>query len=136
MIRRNRARQHGFSLLELLVAFAIMALALGMLYRASGSSARAVGDAERYQRAVILAESLLAMRDAVSPGGWRAAGESAGYAWRIVSAPYVTDITGPNVPQLHEIEILVGWNEGGRPREIRLATLLPERKPIGKEVGK
>ena len=34
--------QRGLSLLELLVAFAIMAIALGMLYKATGSSARQV----------------------------------------------------------------------------------------------
>lgn len=136
MTLRRGSRQQGFSLLELLVAFAIMALALGMLYRASGSSARAVGDAERYQSAVILAESLLAMRDAVSPGGWREAGESAGYAWQIASAPYVTGITGTSVPQLHEIEIIVAWHEGDRQRQMTLMTLLPERKPTGNGVPK
>lgn len=114
----------------------IMALALGMLYRASGSSARAAGDAERYQRAVILAESLLALRDAVPPQGWREAGDSAGYSWHIASAPYATGITGPNVPQLHEIEIVVSWRDGERQRSLALATLLPERKLTGKGVQK
>ena len=60
-------RQKGLSLLELLVAFVIMAIALGVLYKASGASARAVGDAERYQRAVFLVHSLLEARDGVSP---------------------------------------------------------------------
>ncbi|OPH17317.1 general secretion pathway protein GspI, partial [Azospirillum brasilense] len=67
--RRHRGQQ-GLTLLELLVAFAIMALALGMLYRAMGGSARSVADVDRYQRAVVLAQSLLALRDAVPEQGW------------------------------------------------------------------
>ena len=122
-------RQQGFTLLELLVAFAIMALSLGMLYRASGSGARSVVDIERYQRAVILGESLLALRDAVPEQGWNQAGESAGYNWRISSAPYATAINGPNVPPLHEISIVITWADADRQRQFTLNTLRPQRKP-------
>ena len=122
-------RQQGFTLLELLVAFAIMALSLGMLYRASGSGARSVVDIEHYQRAVILGESLLALRDAVPEQGWKQTGESAGYNWRISSAPYATAITGPNVPPLHEISIVITWADADRQRQFTLNTLRPQRKP-------
>ena len=122
-------RQQGFTLLELLVAFAIMALSLGMLYRASGSGARSVVDIEHYQRAVILGESLLALRDAVPEQGWNQTGESAGYNWRISSAPYATAITGPNVPPLHEISIVITWADADRQRQFTLNTLRPQRMP-------
>ena len=122
-------RQQGFTLLELLVAFAIMALSLGMLYRASGSGARSVVDIEHYQRAVILGESLLALCDAVPEQGWNQTGESAGYNWRISSAPYATAITGPNVPPLHEISIVITWADADRQRQFTLNTLRPQRKP-------
>ena len=122
-------RQQGFTLLERLVAFAIMALSLGMLYRASGSGARSVVVIEHYQRAVILGESLLALRDAVPEQGWNQTGESAGYNWRISSAPYATAITGPNVPPLHEISIVITWADADRQRQFTLNTLRPQRKP-------
>ena len=100
-----------------------------MLYRASGSSARGVVDIERYQRAVVLGESLLALRDAVPEKGWNQAGESAGYSWRIGSAPYATAINSPNVPPLHEISIVITWTDAGRQRQFVLNTLRPQRKP-------
>ena len=122
-------RQGGFTILELLVAFAIMAISLGMLYRASGGSVRAVGDMEHYQRATVLAESILAMRDAIPEEGWTEAGRVAGFDWRVESAPYPTDVSGPTVTPLHEIRVVVSWPQGGRMRQLELATLRPQKKP-------
>lgn len=124
-----RKGQRGLTLLELLVAFAIMALSLGMLYRIMGGGARSAGDIERYQRATVLAQSLLALRDTVPDEGWQQAGETAGYRWRIQSAPYSTGLSGPTIPMLHEVNIAIDWLDGERSRSLNLTTLRPLRKP-------
>lgn len=125
---RQRPRQRGLTLLELLVAFAIMAMSLGLLYRIMGSSARNAGELDRYQGAVVLAQSLLALRDTVPEGGWQQSGESAGYQWRIDSAPYATGVSGPTIPPLYEVAIAITWDDGGRQRSLDLTTLRPQRR--------
>jgi len=59
----GRRPQHGFSLLEVLVALAILAMSLGVLYQAAGGSVRNVQTVEHRMRAILLAQSLLQMYD-------------------------------------------------------------------------
>ncbi len=129
VLPRARRRQRGYSLLEILVAFAIMAFALTALYRASGGSVNVLSETGRRQRAVVIAESLLALRDSVPAAGWSESGESAGFVWRVDTSPYATGLSGPEIPSLHRVVVEVGWNDGGRGRQIRLVSLLPQRKP-------
>jgi general secretion pathway protein I len=121
--------QRGFSLLELLVAFAIMALSLGLIYRMTGGSARNVTDAAQNQQAVWLAESILASRSSVRADGWNEDGESAGYRWQVRSNRYGGAVTAPQQVALHKVELSVFWTGGTRPGQLDLVTLLPERKP-------
>lgn len=127
-----KTRQKGFSLLELLVAFSIMAFSLGALYQAVGSSARSVSDTEQHQRAAVLAQSLLALRDSVPAEGWSQEGESAEFSWKITSAPFPTPAVADNShaksPFLHEVTIFIGWNGYERPQQLELQTLLPEHR--------
>ncbi|NDP43950.1 MAG: prepilin-type N-terminal cleavage/methylation domain-containing protein, partial [Aromatoleum sp.] len=55
MIRHPRVVQHGFSLLEVLVAFVILSLVVTALFRVFGGSLANVSAAEDYSRAVIVA---------------------------------------------------------------------------------
>ena len=126
---RHTRRQSGFSLLELLVAFAIMAMSLGLLYRLAGGSARSVTDASVRQQAVALAQSILDTQDAVGPKGWNEDGESAGFTWTVQSSPYPVGNVASTVTQLHQIQLTVQWTAGTRPGKIELLTLLPQRKP-------
>ena len=142
--QRGRAQQ-GLSLLELLVAFSIMALSIGLLYRSMGGSARSVADMAQQQQAAMVAESVLALRDAVTAQGWNETGFSAGFAWEVRSAPYVQ----PVLPEfaagtagavaadriaLHQINLRVSWVDGTRPRQLDVMTLLPQRKSFPGEV--
>lgn len=132
---RRAGRQSGLSLLELLVAFSIMALALGLLYRSMGASARNVADMGQHQRALQWAESLLLARESVGPEGWTESGDTAGIRWDVRSTPLAappapgTGGANPQAVGLHTVEFTLRWDEAGRPRELRLATVLPERKP-------
>lgn len=130
----RRYHQRGFSLLELLVAFAIMAMSLGLLYRVAGGSARHVSDAVQHQQAAWLAESLLASQSSVRAAGWNEDGETAGFKWQVRSSPFNSGINTPQVVPMHEIRLSIHWTAGSRPGQIDLVTLLPERKPQPGEV--
>lgn len=121
-----RSHAHGFSLLELLVAFAIMAISLSLLYRMAGGSASNVSDAAQRQQAAWLAESLLARRASVYSDGWNEEGESAGLSWQVHSTPLDSGRNTPLAIPLHRIKVTVSWTAGTRPGQFELTTLRPQ----------
>jgi general secretion pathway protein I len=127
----NRGR--GFSLLEVLIAFAIAALALGMLYRIMGGSARQTVTLSQHERAMLLAESLLAAYDSVPEQGLDEGegAQNSSFDWRVRSQPYPTPANNASqAPRLHEVQVSVQWLDGDAPRTFELSTLRPERLPI------
>ena len=136
MIGAVQKKQLGFSLLELLVAFAIMAMSLGLIYKAMGASARNVGDMTLHQQASMLSESLLNTRDSVTDQGWNESGENAPFAWRVSSQPFASDINSPALVPLHQILIVVSWLDGARRSQFEIQTLLPQRKLLPGEAIK
>ncbi|HYE36178.1 type IV pilus modification PilV family protein [Methylocaldum sp.] len=131
-------RQSGFSLLEILVAFAILALALGVLLRIFGGSGRVAGLADNYARAVVIAESLLAAADVETP---LQPGETSGeidalFHWTMRVSPYQgeEDISfAENLPIApYQVELSVEWGDGDERRSFEMTTLrlLPNKTGI------
>lgn len=121
-------RQRGFSLIELLVAFAILALSLGLLYKSMGGMVRTVGDLENRQQAGVLARGLLLSRDAIDGNGWNESGVEGRFSWTAQSRAHPGVLKSPVSPRLYEVTLTIAWGDATKPGQLQLQTLLPQRK--------
>lgn len=119
-------KQSGFSLLEMVVAVAILGLALGALYQAVGGATRNVRTDQRYAYAVELARSLVADHSLVPLEGAGGSGEtSGGFRWEYVTQP-VERPRGSALSggRLQRIRVTVGWSDGSRQRAVELYSVV------------
>lgn len=128
-LRLNFRSQAGFSLLEVMVAFSVLALALGVLYHAVGGSVRNIQEVEWRTRAALLARSLADAYDSVPPGATSASGRNPdGMSWQVAATPLVPAMGQPVFAwPLYRVEVVVSWPGARRGGEYRVVTLRPER---------
>jgi general secretion pathway protein I len=131
-------RQQGFSLLEILIAFSILALSLGILLKIFSGGVNTAVVAEDYTIAVQIAESLIAktgseipLKDHQSNGD-----ENEKYHWSLAISPFSLDGEGiepkNSAAELYKVNATVNWGDGaGEERQIKLTTL----KLVGKSNG-
>lgn len=121
-------RQLGFSLLEVLTAFAILALSLGVLLRIFGGGGQLAGKADEHARAIVLARSLLdnlGMEKPLEEGV--ASGElDERYRWRLRVVPFAPE--GEPLPEQYPykpywVELTVFWGEDEGLSEFSLGDL-------------
>ncbi|MEH6610857.1 MAG: prepilin-type N-terminal cleavage/methylation domain-containing protein [Halioglobus sp.] len=118
-------QSRGFSLLEMMVAIAILGLSLGALYQSAGGATRNVRMDERYAYGVELARSLLASNARVPAAGLSQQGETEGeFSWRVSTSPVAQRRGGNLGASLQNIEVAVSWIDGGRPREVVLHSVV------------
>lgn len=112
----------GFTLVEVLVALAILALTFGFAYRAMSGGLGRLADDGAAEEAVLVARAQLARvgYDLPLADGETAGRAAGGYSWRIGITPY-----GPPEAGLagHRVVVDVGWRSGRLARRVRLETL-------------
>jgi general secretion pathway protein I len=123
--RPDHAR--GFTLVEVLVAFAVAAIVLVPLLRIFTTGLGALGTSERADVAALWAQSLLDARSGEAPldVGTEGGDLAGGYRWQRTVTDYadaqMTAQLAPLVP--YAVTMTVAWIERGRERAVTLQTL-------------
>ena len=124
----NKRRSHGYTLIEVLVAFMILVLSLTVLLRIFSGGVRGVSLSSQYSRAVLIAESELAATntpDALVPGTTAGIAGDA-FRWtRTVSEYESAGQLLPGAIQIpaYQVDVTVEWDRAGKTRSVSLTGL-------------
>ncbi len=137
-----RRRAGGFTLLEVIIAFALLALALTLLLGSLSGASRQIRHADHASRATLHAQSLLAqvgVGEVLRPG--RSEGEfaDADYRWTLEVSPY-QDPAIPvrnlqlGAPRLLQVDLEVRWGDAPRDalrwHSLRLVAAAPDSQDL------
>jgi len=130
-----RQRSRGYTLVEVLVAFMIMALALTVLLRIFSNGVRSVAVSSDYAKAVLIGESRLAtagIDELLAPGETSGVdGKEFHWTRRVVDyQPAVNYSTYVKGTRAYHVTVTVTWPNGDKQRSIDLSTvkLLHEKR--------
>jgi len=123
--------ERGFTLLEVLVAFVIAALALAVMFQAAGFGLDAAHRSGRTEEALTRAKSHLAAlgQDSDKLTGSSEGDDGGGYHWRLdivprfKDAPQGPDQSGNAVPKIYTVRVTISWRENNRDDAVTLMTV-------------
>lgn len=124
-------RQRGYSLLEVIVAFSLLALALGLLLGTLSGATRQVRWSGDAGRAALHAQSLLdtvGVGEVLEPGRSDGEFDDGRYRWSLRVQPWTGPLPSaapvqPGGQQLLELALTVQWGDGGPRERIELRSL-------------
>jgi len=137
---RAAAYQRGFTLLEIVAAFAILAIGLGMAMQAASGAMQQSRQSAEHTRAALHARSVmdtLGVGERLEPGQFEGEFQD-GYRWRAEVSPY--ELGADELPAgfdpgfaavaLLRVDLVISWQRGDQQAEARFTTLramLPNR---------
>ena len=123
--------QAGYTLIEIIVAFAILALGLTLLLGTLSGATRQVRQAGDAGRAALHAQSLLdEFGELPRPGVREGELDGGRYRWQLAVEPWADPAprsgpvrTDPNAARLLRLQLQVEWGEGGPAQRLQLSSL-------------
>ncbi|MEN1926163.1 type II secretion system protein XpsI [Luteimonas qiangzhengi] len=141
---RPGSRQRGYTLIEVLVAFSVLALALTLLLGTLSGSTRQVRWSADAGRAALHAQSLIAQAgvgELLLPGRREGELDAGLYRWTLEVAPWVDPAQPPQLleavsgPELMALRLRVQWGEGGPAQSLQVDSLrLVQPDPAGRSL--
>lgn len=121
----------GFTLIEVVVAFAILSISLGVLLEVFAGALRNADLAGRYGQAALLAQSELERLATQGPlvEGVETGEFGGGYRWERLVEPLPVDTQGlerPLAVRPLQVSLRIAWGAGDRSRAVSLSTVVLE----------
>jgi len=126
-LRLNKPNNDGFSLLEVIVALAIMAMGFVTVLQLFSGSIRSVSLSEQYLKGTTLAHSKMGELEVNNYSVTEYEGifpDEKNYRWQLQVSPHTSSLNSKesNI-QLSEVTLNVLWEEAGKTRDIEINTL-------------
>jgi len=126
-LRLNKLNNDGFSLLEVIVALAIMAMGFVTVLQLFSGSIRSVSLSEQYLKGTTLAHSKLGELEVNNYSVTEYEGifpDEKNYRWQLQVSPHASPLNSKekNI-QLSEVTLNVLWEDAGKTRDVEISTL-------------